>query len=221
MVAKNDDGDSGRGGPGRGPRFCVNTEGTEHEWDQPTITTEEIAALGGWDPALGVIQVNHDNTERTLEPGEVVLLQPGQGFCRRVRWKRGFNRAERMDAELALLRNRYPSLESKDRWVRIPEYPLPTGWNRPHTDVAFEIADVFPGAPPYGFYVPSGLRFNGSNPSNLTDPAGTQPPFDGTWAVFSWAVRDPNEWRVTGSVEHGPNLLQWVRSFDERFTEGV
>ena len=205
----------------RGPKYCVNTEGVEHDWDQATITTEQIAELGGWDPALGVIQVNHDNTERTLKPGEVVELQPGRGFCRRVRWKRGLNRPERIDAEIGLLRDRYPGLEVKDRWVRVPDYPLSAGWNRPDTDVAFEIADGYPGTPPYGLYVTSGLRFNGTRPSNFSEPGGVQPPFDGTWGVFSWTVTDANQWRPSARVEHGSNLLQWVRSFEERFAEGV
>ena len=86
---------------GHGPRYCVNTEGNEHNWSRSTITTEEIAALGGWPASQGVIQVNEDNTERTLAPGEVVELRPGHAFCRRVRWKRGFTRSERIVAEAA------------------------------------------------------------------------------------------------------------------------
>lgn len=72
-----------------GPRFCLNTEGVEHHWPVSTITTEQIAEVGGWDVNQGVIQVDADNNERTLEPGEVVALKPGMGFCKKVRWKRG------------------------------------------------------------------------------------------------------------------------------------
>ena len=58
-----------------GPKFCVNTEGAEHSWDERTITTEQIAELGGWDAAAGVVEVDlRENTERTLDPGEVVEL---------------------------------------------------------------------------------------------------------------------------------------------------
>ena len=74
---------------GHGPKFCVNTEGREHAWPEETITTEQIAKLGGWDPSAGVMQVDRDGTERTLKPAEVVTLLPGRAFCKRVQWKRG------------------------------------------------------------------------------------------------------------------------------------
>jgi len=73
----------------KGPKYYVNIEGTVHPWDKSTITTEQIAQLGGWDPAIGVIEIDKDNNERTLQPGEVVELKPGYGFAKNVRWKRG------------------------------------------------------------------------------------------------------------------------------------
>jgi hypothetical protein len=71
------------------PTYIVNIEGVEHVWPRETITTEEIIALGGWDPSLGVILIDKDNNERTLQPGEVVELKPGQGFAKKVRFRRG------------------------------------------------------------------------------------------------------------------------------------
>lgn len=202
-------------------RFCVNTEGTEHRWDSPRITTEEIARLGGWDPAQGVIEVLADNTERTLVPGEVINLAPGQAFCRRVRWKRGFTRADRIEAEVELLRTVFPGVEYRDGWVRLPGVTLPAGWTPSVVDVVFQISDTFPGAPPYGIFVPAGLRFNGTMPQNYTEPAGSQPPFEGPWGIFSWTVVDGADWRPTASVAHGVNLVQWARGFAQRFAEGV
>lgn len=79
----------GAGDRGHGPKFIVNIEGVEYPWDRDTITTEEIAQLGGWNVADGVIEVDADNNERTLKPGEVVSLKPGQGFSKKIRWKRG------------------------------------------------------------------------------------------------------------------------------------
>lgn len=70
--------------------YCVNIEGTRQRWDRPCITTEEIIELGGWDPALGVQEVNlRTNETRTLQPGEVVHLRPGLGFCKKIKWRRG------------------------------------------------------------------------------------------------------------------------------------
>ncbi|MGH7412198.1 MAG: hypothetical protein ACREJ6_14225 [Candidatus Methylomirabilis sp.] len=76
-------------GQAQGPKFFVNIEGTEHPWEKDSITTEEIIALGGWDPSLGVIEIDKDNNERTLTPGEVIEVKPGHGFAKKVRWKRG------------------------------------------------------------------------------------------------------------------------------------
>jgi len=75
---------------GQGPKFLLDIEGTIIPWDQETITTEKIMELGAWDPSLGAIEVNlKDNTERTLQPGEVIPLKPGVGFSKKVRYKRG------------------------------------------------------------------------------------------------------------------------------------
>ncbi|WP_146688745.1 multiubiquitin domain-containing protein [Bradyrhizobium canariense] len=69
--------------------FELEIEGRAVAWGHPTITTEEIARLGGWDPAQGVIMVDRENTERTLNPGERIEIKPGLGFGKRIRWKRG------------------------------------------------------------------------------------------------------------------------------------
>ena len=72
-----------------GPKYFVVVEGTEHPWPKDTISFEEIAQLGGWSPTDGVIEVDENNNERTLKPGETVQLKPGHGFSKKVRWKRG------------------------------------------------------------------------------------------------------------------------------------
>lgn len=70
-------------------KFLLDIEGVLKPWDEPTITTEQVAALGGWDVSAGVILIDKDNNERTLHPGEVVELKPGHGFSKKVRFKRG------------------------------------------------------------------------------------------------------------------------------------
>lgn len=72
-----------------GPKYFVNIEGQEFPWPKDTITTEEIVQLGGWDISQGVIEIDADNNERTLTPGEVVHIKPGHGFSKKIRWKRG------------------------------------------------------------------------------------------------------------------------------------
>lgn len=74
----------------KGPKYFINIEGKETPWDKDTITTEEIISLGGWELNLGAIEINlKDNTERTLQPGEVVTIKPGHGYSKKVRYKRG------------------------------------------------------------------------------------------------------------------------------------
>jgi hypothetical protein len=72
-----------------GPKYLLNIEGREVPWDADTITTEQIAELGGWDISQGVIEVDKDNNERTLAAGEVIDVKPGQGFGKKHKWKRG------------------------------------------------------------------------------------------------------------------------------------
>jgi hypothetical protein len=72
-----------------GPKFLVNIEGVDHPWGRETITREELIQLGGWDASQGAIEIDRDNIEHTLQPGEVVELKPGHGFAKKVRFKRG------------------------------------------------------------------------------------------------------------------------------------
>ena len=127
---------------------------------------------------------------------------------------------ERIQAELALIQQAFPDAmyQAEGHWVCLPSYPLPGGWNKVATDVVFQISDGYPTAPPYGFYVHSGIQFEGAIPNNYTDTASNEPPFEGTWGQFSWT---PNEWKPTGDVRRGSNLLQWSRGFVDRFQEGA
>ena len=70
-------------------RFFLNIEGVEHPWARETATREEIVALGGWEGSQGVIEIDPDNNERTLQPGEVVHLKPGHGYAKKVKFRRG------------------------------------------------------------------------------------------------------------------------------------
>ena len=124
--------------------------------------------------------------------------------------------------ELELLRKSYHSLEFVEQglWIRIPDYSLPQEkqWSRVTTDVVFQIPPAYPGAPPYGIYVLSGIRCAGVMPDNYKEPADQQPPFVGQWAIFSWTP-DDGQWRPTNDLT-GTNLLNVVRGFADRFIQG-
>ena len=72
-----------------GTKFFLDIEGVLKPWDKETITTEEIIALGGWDPSQGAIMIDKENNEHTLQPGQVIELKPGMGFSKKVKLRRG------------------------------------------------------------------------------------------------------------------------------------
>ncbi len=72
-----------------GPKFQLDIEGNLQPWDEDTIITEQIIALGGWEASQGAIMIDKDNVEHTLSPGQVVELKPGMGFSKKVHFKRG------------------------------------------------------------------------------------------------------------------------------------
>ena len=128
----------------------------------------------------------------------------------------------REDEELALLRQLFSvDYEPTGRWVRVKGYRIHApGWNRSVSDTAFQILPTYP-APPYGFYVPVGIRHNGAVPENYKEPAPAQPPFGPeSWAMFSWTPED-GQWRPGSTVHNGSNLCDWVRGFAQRFQGGA
>ena len=76
--------------PHRGPRYDVNIEGETYAWDHDTITVVQLRELGHLPGGTPVIEVDlKTNVERTLDESEIVQLRPGQGFGRKVSFKRG------------------------------------------------------------------------------------------------------------------------------------
>lgn len=73
-----------------GPKYHLDFEDVGlKEWYQNTIATEQLIELAGWQSGQEIIQVDGDNEERTLAPGETIELKPGMGFAKKFRWKRG------------------------------------------------------------------------------------------------------------------------------------
>ena len=72
------------------PVFVLWIENKEFQWPEPTITTEQIAELGGWDPSKGVQQIDlATNKAHTLKPGEIVDLRDIKTFVKKIGWRRG------------------------------------------------------------------------------------------------------------------------------------
>ena len=133
---------------------------------------------------------------------------------------------DRIEQELALLRERYPDIEHQEHagedWFRLPHYHFPEGWcinGEPISEapIVFKIGAAYPSGEPYGFAAPAGINFKGSSPGNPGSPVS--PPFDGSWQHFSWAP--DGSWAPTAEVRNGSNLSTWARSFARRLEEGA
>jgi hypothetical protein len=70
-------------------KFYLDIEGKVHPWPVETVIPEQVAELGGWPISLGVLEIDADNNERTVPPGEIIHLKPGHQFAKKVHWKRG------------------------------------------------------------------------------------------------------------------------------------
>jgi len=126
----------------------------------------------------------------------------------------------RIEAELTLLGRQYTKVDfvEQGRWVMIAPVLIGVGWSMKEVPIAFQIPPGFPGTPPYGFYVPAGLTYNGHQPQSF-QPQASGVPFSGAWSMFSWGHE--SGWRATADVVTGSNLFNWARSFALRFAEGA
>jgi hypothetical protein len=108
-------------------------------------------------------------------------------------------------------------------WFQVTDYAVAEGgWNRKKTPVAFRAQVGYPGTPPYGIFVPTGIRFNGALPQNYhyQEPVGDCPPFPGEWGLFSWAPED-GQWRPGPTPREGSNLLNFALGIAHRFRQGA
>lgn len=74
---------------GNGPKYFIDIEGKEYEWDKNTITVTELRQLGNLPTDQPVIEVDPDNNERTLNEDEIITLKPGHRYGKKVLYKRG------------------------------------------------------------------------------------------------------------------------------------
>lgn len=192
--------------------FFICIEGQEFEWSKETITTEEIAELGEWEVKQGVIEVDKDNNERTLSPGEVIEIKPGHGFGKKICWKRGLLDDARIEEEISLLRRQYNDVQYKEEnslhWFLVEPIHLFDGWSPLSIPVVFYITEGHPGTQPYGFFVPIEAKFDNSVPKSSTTK--NQPPFEGERRFISW---QPIQWHPTDNILTGDNLWGWTRGF--------
>lgn len=126
----------------------------------------------------------------------------------------------RIDDELALLRLHYAKVDHQVvnamHWFKVQSLKTPEKWAPAEIPVVFAVTEGYPGAQPYGFFVPQELNMEGKPPSGNDAP--NPPPFEGQWRFLSW---DPEGWHATRDIRSDSNLWGWVRSFMSRLQEGV
>ena len=202
-----------------GSKYSICIEGTVYEWPRKTITTEEIIQLGGWDASQGAVEVDKDQNEKQLSSGEIIKLKHGHNYCKKQRFKRGFDKNSRIGKELLLLRRNFPVVEYKElknlHWFMIDGYQLPAPLSPEVVSLVFSVTAGHPVPKPYGFYVPLGIK-HGNKVLSLNNPQH-QPPFGGKWRFVSW---DAEDWKPGADVTRGDNLWGWARSFRQRLLEG-
>jgi len=72
------------------PKYHIDIEGTDYDWDRDAITVAELRGLAGFGADQEMIEVDlTDNSERVLQGGESIDLKPGKGFAKKIGFKRG------------------------------------------------------------------------------------------------------------------------------------
>ncbi len=125
--------------------------------------------------------------------------------------------AERLQAELQLLKRRYPELEARDDgWCRFASYSLPDGWSSQQVELAFRVPENLPGEIPYAFWTRPVLTLSGGGPPSNADGPPVEIVFGSGWQQWSWQLED---WRPADTPAAGSNMVDHVRSIGYRFEE--
>src|SRR2546422_8750721 len=109
------------------------------------------------------------------------------------------NPADRLRAELALIRQMYGEIEigPGNAWFVVARFPIPPGWNKTETPLLVLVPSGYPVTPPDNFYVANDLRLaGGGEPGSAS---ANQSQAGRTWKMFSWHLdavwqpsRDPD-----------------------------
>jgi hypothetical protein len=79
-----------RGQAAEGPKFHINIEGKNFDWNEPRITVMQLRQLGGLPSDTPVEMIDLEtNEQRTLSESETIELRPGLGFAKKIKFQRG------------------------------------------------------------------------------------------------------------------------------------
>lgn len=126
--------------------------------------------------------------------------------------------ADRIDEELALLRQRYPNakLGPDGRSILVEDWKLRPGWNSGQTRLLVVVPPGYPTTPPDNFYTAPELRLaDGREPGNassIVDLVGLK------WRQFSYHV-EASDWRTHAVITQGHNLSTFFEGVERRLSE--
>jgi len=126
--------------------------------------------------------------------------------------------ADRIDEELALLRQRHPSakLGPDNQSVLVEDWKLPAGWSIDETRLLVVVPPGYPTTPPDNFYTAPELRLaDGREPSNAQSIVDLA---DLSWRQFSYHV-EACDWRPHAVVIEGHNLCTFFQGIERRLSE--
>lgn len=108
------------------------------------------------------------------------------------------------------------------RWVQIPHFSLPAGWDRPATALLLDLPNGYPLLPPDGFYIDRFLRTRrGQRIGHYFEEGGVHNPYaDKGWGWFC-IHPDRGAWHPTADLVSGDNLLKLAALIRAILTEAV
>jgi hypothetical protein len=126
-------------------------------------------------------------------------------------------RAARVKREVALLRLRFKKVEYDDlgyRWVHLPTFELPEGWNKRETELLVLLPPAYPQLPPDGFFLDRRLTTRrGQTPGHYFQEHSSHNPYaDRGWAWYCMHVSSEGRggWRATADILEGDSLLTYI-----------
>lgn len=136
------------------------------------------------------------------------------------------NRDRRILQEIVLLASDFEELVYDDeryRWVVVPEYPLPPRWAERRAAVLVVLPDLYPAAPPLGFYLNRRfkLKDGGRDPHLLGYTAyGTPNLMDRGWRWYCTRVREAERggWHPSADCRRPDNLQTYLLLVQEVLT---
>ena len=112
--------------------------------------------------------------------------------------------------------------EEDGRWVHLPDFSLPDGWDRATTGMLLVLPDGYPHIPPDGFYVDRFLRTrSGLRLDHYFEDLSQYNPYAAQgWAWFCIHLKN-GSWRPAASIEDGDSLFTLTALIRAILTEVV